>query len=185
MKTLIISILFAGITISSCRAQKQIAVLENNNLVKGINIKYKIEKFSKMTSIGNINNKLINVKQSSPNLPANINLFYYKKFDLTKIQEICAGIIPKKQVQEAINAKKNSSLFIRIKSDLKGVPLEMEFLTDNNSTLTINQIEQIEIAIRQSITIKIDSKADQFLQGTNFIVTDLTIWFRELIKFQK
>lgn len=182
MKTLTTLLLLIGIITTSCSAQQKIANIKDQDVVKTKFSQYKIRKDNKTATIENVGNKLSNVDQLSPNLPKNINLGNITKYDENEILKILVNIISQNQIQEAVNKRKNAALFIRVKSNLEGVPIELEFLTDENSNINLSQIQDIETAIRSNLRIKIDKKLDKFLKGSNFISTDITIWLRDLVK---
>jgi len=115
----------------------------------------------------------------------NINLNFYRKVDLAQLTKICAEIIPIGDLEELTKIK-NSGLLIDILSDVKGNILEVRFFTANNSILTVNQLEQIEVAIKKAIKIvTINPESQPYLRGSNFISNNVTIWFSDIIKLKK
>ncbi|MES2418233.1 MAG: hypothetical protein V4541_08580 [Bacteroidota bacterium] len=185
MKTILSALLFISLT-TSCLAQKEISALSDNSLVKAKRIQYHIKKLQKIITIDNIANKLTNIKQSSPNIPLNATSFdfYYKNLDLAQIIHICADALSLEQIEEMLKTK-NSSIFINIKSNLGGVPLEITFAVDKNSILSLKQIEEIEINIKKQIRITFKPEATRYLKDSNFMVSNPSIWFTDILKAKK
>lgn len=184
MKTIILAILFAT-SISSCIAQTKIASLGKSAITKAKSITFSTNKENGYAYIQNTNNKFSKVKQSSPNLPANVNLYpEYAKIDFEKITKICISHISLKELEELAKLKQ-SSLFIRIRSDLTGRPIEMQFLTDANSNLSVNQLEEIENELLKATIIWINPKAEKLLQGSNYLVNDAVIYFEDMLKVKR
>lgn len=182
---IIIFILLIGFTIS-CAAQKKIASLNDNTIVNVAAAKYSVTIKSDRITLQNTLNKLNNVKQVSPNLSPNIRLLEppYGKQALAQLTEICADIITLNQLKELIKIN-NSSLFISIKTDLNGKPIELYFYTMANSILTLNQLEEIEKEIMNSFSITIKAYNAPFIKRSNFLTFDFNMYFENVLKLKK
>ena len=182
----IICILLIGFT-TSCVAQKKIANLKDNTIEKALSNKYSIKKEVNGISLNSTSNKFTGVKQISPNMaPNETNLLapLDRKNALAKLTKICADIITLNQLEELIKTN-NSSLFIRVKTNIEGKPLELEFYTKANSILTLNQLEGIEKEILQHFTIKLAPYAINIVKGSNFLTFDFSIFYENILKIKK
>lgn len=166
---------------SSCMAQKKIALLNDNSIVKLNSENFIINKEKGMVTIEKTSNKLSKIKQSSPNLPLNFNLYPSVKIDFPKLTQICAENISINEL-EKLSQIKQASLFIRIRSNIYGKPLEVLFFTDANSSLNIEQLDKIEKAIFKEKIISVKPEISKYLAGSNFLVNDAMIYFEDMLK---
>ena len=171
------------ITSSSCSAQKKIAEIPNNTVVKSKSEKFFVKKVDDKVYIENSANKLSQVKQSSPNLGTSINLSPYVKIDFDRITKICAQHISVNEL-ETLSKIKQASLFIRIRSDITGKAIEMVFFTDATSILNIQQLDRIEAALLAEKVISVKPEISKFLAGSNFLVNDAIIFFADMLKMK-
>lgn len=182
LKSTLSQILFMICITTSCIAQKKIADIKSNSIISAGNKNYIVKTMSGGIRIENQSNRFINLKQTSPNLPNHIVLEnYYKKIDVNQLTAICAKIISLSELEKMANVK-NAGLQIDIKSNLKGDPIDVLFFTEENSSLTIKQLAEIETLIKESVKIYIRLDAKPYIEGSNFLSTNVTIWFTDMLK---
>lgn len=185
MRTILFIILICFTT--SCVAQKKIANLKDNTIEKALTNKYSIKREANGVSLINTSNKFTSVKQISPNMaPNETNLLapLDRKTAVAQLTKICANIIAINQLEELTKIK-NSNLFIRIKTNIKGNPIELEFYIKANPILTLNQLESIEKEILQHFTIKLATYTVNVVKGSNFLTFDYSIYFADMLKVKK
>lgn len=184
MRTILFILLICFTT--SCVAQKKIANLKDNTIEKALTNKYSIKREANGVSLNNTSNKFTGVKQISPNMaPNETNLLapLDRKKAVAQLTKICADIITLAQLEELIKVN-NSGLFIRIKTNIVGKPLELEFYTKANPILTLNQLEGIEKEILQHFTIKLAPYTINVVKGSNFLTFDYSIYFENMLKIK-
>jgi hypothetical protein len=74
----------------------------------------------------NTKNKLTYVKPIIPNLPVNINITYYKRYNIPLLKKICAESISLSQLEQ-LTEEKYAALTLLTKSDIAGNLLEISF----------------------------------------------------------
>lgn len=181
MKIIKLSILFVIVLSIACSAQKKISTIEDKSIIKINSQQYIIDKSDGGANIESLSNKFSNAKQSSPNLPLNVNLNFYRKVDLVQLTKICAKYISTTQLLELIKLKE-VGLLIKIRSDIEGNIKEVGFFTGKNSILTVKQLEEIEKDIKKELKVVIKPEGRQLLQGSNFILSDPLIFFTNILK---
>ena len=186
MKSIVISILLIGIITTSCSAQKKIAALSDNVITKAKLESYMIKKEQQKVTIENSNNKLTNIKQTSPNLPFNIPLIpYYVKPNLQELKIIFAKYMTIKEL-ENLSINSFAGISIDIRCNTTGKIREVLFFTDKNSILSLEQLENIEhdiITTKNMITIK--PEAERYIKGSNFLLVDTRLVFSDILKVKK
>lgn len=168
---------------TSCLAQSLLSNLNDGETAKAINQKYKVKKTEKYITIENINNKFTNVKQNSPKLFGQLLVKPEIVTNRAQLIKICAKYMSRQQIETLAAGAKYSGLTIIIRTDIYGKTMEVGFFTDQNSILTLQQLEQIENEIIKAKLVTINPKDLPYLQGSNFWQIDPTIYFYdELLK---
>lgn len=163
-------------------AQTKLADLKDGSINKALTLNYQIKKTSKYIDIENINNRFTNIKQNSPRLHGQILTKPDIVIDMAKLSRICAKHIKKQQIETLAAGIKYAGLMIDIKTDINGNTLELSFFTEQNSILTLNQLENIE---KELMTIKLVSMKPEILpllEGSNFWRITPTIIYEDLLK---
>lgn len=168
--------------IIACRAQQPIPKIASEK-VKVNNTIYKLIKpDNKVTQIININNKLTKVKQIAPNMPSDLKIPGYRKFDKNILLKICAEVIPLTTLQNLPRGY-NDYLFMTIKVNAEGEPLEIEFLLKNNSLITPEEIQKIEYKIfESSFKVSFTKGIERYFKGVNYFNIDVMIQYNEMLK---
>lgn len=170
---------------TSCLAQNLLSNLNDGETAKAINQKYKVKKTEKYITIENINNKFTNVKQNSPKLFPLASAYGIPEIVTNRAQliKICAKYMSRQQIETLAAGAKGAGLMIIIRTDIYGKTMEVGFFTEQNSILTLQQLEQIENEIIKAKLVTINPKDLPYLQGSNFWQIDPTIYFYdELLK---
>ena len=168
---------------TSCLAQSLLSNLNDGETAKAINQKYKVKKTEKYITIENINNKFTNVKQNSPKLFGQLLVKPEIVTNRAQLIKICAKYMSRQQIETLAAGAKYAGLTIIIRTDIYGKTMEVGFFTDQNSILTLQQLEQIENEIIKAKLVTINPKDLPYLQGSNFWQIDPTIYFYdELLK---
>lgn len=168
---------------TSCLAQSLLSNLNDGETAKAINQKYKVKKTEKYITIENINNKFTNVKQNSPKLFGQLLSYPEIVTNKAQLNIICAKYMSRQQIETLAAGAKYAGLTIIIRTDIYGKTMEVGFFTDQNSILTLQQLEQIENEIIKAKLVTINPKDLPYLQGSNFWQIDPTIYFYdELLK---
>jgi len=178
-------ILIISFYITACKAQQSIPKIASDR-VKVNNTNYRlIRPNNKVTQIINANNKLNNVKQVEPNMPSDLKLPGYRKFDKNLLIKICAEVIPLSTLQKLPKGI-NDHLYIYIKINTKGDPLEMDFLVKNNSLITPNEIQQIEDKIMKSpFKVTFTHGIERYFEGVNYFDIDVWINYNDILKVKE
>ena len=175
---LILAIVFC---IMACKAQQPIAKIAGDK-VKVNNKSYILKRPNdKVTEIINSDNKLKNVKQVAPNIPSDLKLPAYTKVDEKLIAKICADVIPLSKLQKLPKGY-GDFLFIDIKVNTQGEPLEMEFLVRNTSLISLNEIEQIELEIKKKFKVTFKQGIEKYFSGANYFNLYIPIAYNEMLK---
>lgn len=178
-KNIILACLFLAMSLA-CTAQKTVSKIENG-LVKGKLITYRVnQSIPSFISIENNSNKLSNLKPIAPNWPANVASFKKITIDEKLLAAICAEALQPEKVKR-LPMGPIDALAIRIKADANGKPMEISFLTEQNSILTIEELENIEMDIKKSILLYIAPDFKRYLIGANFIVFDAQVFYKEIL----
>ncbi len=180
-KTIWVNGLFA-LLYSSCFAQTPIAELKDGSINKALNLNYQIKKTTKYIDIENINNRFTNIKQNSPRLHGQILTKPDIVIDVVKLSRICANHISKQQIETLAAGIKYAGLMIDIKTDINGNTLEVSFFTEQNSILTLNQLEKIENELMTTKLISMKPEILPLLEESNFWRITPTIIYEDLLK---
>jgi len=175
-------ILIISFYITACKAQQSIPKIASDK-VKVNNTNYRlIRPNNKVTQIINTNNKLTNVKQVAPNLPLDIPIPAYSKFDKKLLIQICAEAIPLNKLQKLPQGY-DDDIYIYMKINTKGEPLEMGFLVSNTSLITPNEIQQIEEKImKSSFKVTFKHGIEQYFDGANYFNINIWIKYSDILK---
>jgi hypothetical protein len=182
MKNVIIIIItIIGFTIA-CKAQEPVAKIATAQIkVKNVNYKL-IKPDSKVTQIINTNNKLSGVKMIAPKLPSDVRVSEYVMYDKNILIQICVNVIPFSTLQK-LPKSFGDWLFITFKVDVKGRPLEMEFLIKNTSLITANEIQKIEAEIMKSpFKITFIKGIERYFDGANYFNIDTQLRYSDMLK---
>jgi ABC-type phosphate/phosphonate transport system substrate-binding protein len=180
MKTniIIVTCLFLGMSVA-CKAQKAISKIDAG-IVKSKGLTYKLDNSnSKYIEIKNTANQLANVKYSAPNWPANLSPSRVITTDRNVLVAIFREVLNQERIKQ-LPTGRHDALFIHIKSDLNGKTLNISFVAQKNSTLTIEDLEKIENEIKKRVKVHILPDYKRFLVGANYIVLDVQIYNTEL-----
>ena len=169
---------------TSCLAQSLLSNLNDGETAKAINQKYKVKKTEKYITIENINNKFTNVKQNSPKLFGQLLVKPEIVTNRAQLIKICAKYMSRQQIETLAAGAKYAGLTIIIRTDIYGKTMEVGFFTEQNSILTLQQLEQMENEIIKAKLVTINPKVLPFLEGSNFWQIDPTIFYfyDELLK---
>ncbi|MGV3546029.1 MAG: hypothetical protein ACO1N4_03130 [Pedobacter sp.] len=137
----------------SCSAQNRLSDIRGNAIIKSNLTSYKITKNGGF-EIENMQNKFIGVKQRTPNLPINMNLYpYYIKKDISLLLKICAQNIDVNKLEKLAKIKYNGFL-VTVKCDEDGKVIDVSFYTkEANSALSVTEFEGIERQLKSSAFI--------------------------------
>jgi hypothetical protein len=166
-------------------AQIKLTDLKDGSINKALTLNYQIKKTTKYIDIENINNRFTNIKQNSPRLHGQILTKPDIVIDMVKLSRICANHISKQQIETLAAGIKYAGLMIDIKTDINGNTLELSFFTEQNSILTLNQLEKIE---KELMTIKLVSMKPEILpllEGSNFWRITPKIYYEFLLKVKE
>ena len=166
-KYLLISFIFILMQLHSF-AQTTITELKNGSINKAISQSYSVKITDKRISIENINNRFTNIKQNSPKLYGHIPGPPDIVLDEEQLNKICLKYINKKQLQTLVSNDIYALLMINIRTDIYGKILELNFFTDQNSILSIQQLEQIENEIKSTKLVSITPETSIRLEGSNY-----------------
>lgn len=182
MKNSILAFFICALLATACRAQQPIPKLSNNQIKIGL-LTYNTKKESEtLIKIINANNKLTNVKQVNPNVPSDVFIADYKKLDKNLITKICADAIPLNTLQQ-LPKSNGDYLYIILKIDTKGKPIEMEFVIRNTSLITANQIKTIEQNIMDSpFKVTFTHGIERLFTGSNYFSIDVLINYNDMLK---
>ena len=169
---------------TSCLAQSLLSNLNDGETAKAINQKYKVKKTEKYITIENINNKFTNVKQNSPKLFGQLLSYPEIVTNKAQLNIICAKYMSRQQIETLASGDKGAGLMIIIRTDIYGKTMEVGFFTEQNSILTLQQLEQMENEIIKAKVVTINPKVLPFLEGSNFWQIRPTIFYfyNELLK---
>ena len=179
MKTLNIIIIFLFVIGSSCNAQKTLSELKNNQ-IKVAGYTYNINRSSNsFILIENSSNKLANVKPKRPNWPPNIPSFKKISINQALLNSIFKEVISANKIK-LLPKDITDDLSVRIRADLEGNPIEISFVTDKKSILTVEELSLLERQIKKKIKIFIQEDFKKYLIGADFIVFDAQIQYKKL-----
>jgi hypothetical protein len=180
-----ICIIILTITTTSSFAQNLISNLKDGETVQAINQKYKAKKIKKYISIENINNKFTNIKQNSPNVYHHRPGYPHIVVDEAKLSRICAKYMSKQQIETLAASDEHAGLMFEIRTDIYGKTLEIAFFTEQNSILSLQQLEQIENEVRIAKLVHIEPKVLYQLQGSNYWQESPLIFYKYLLKVKQ
>jgi hypothetical protein len=166
-------------------AQTKLADLKDGSINKAITQSYRVRKTTSYVIIDNINNKFTNVKQNNPKY---FGLILEKPdivIDQAQLSKICAKYISKQQLEILASGIKYTGLRIEIKTNINGNTLEVGFLTDQNSVLTLVQLEEIEKEIKTTKLVNMKPEIVKLLEGSNFWQVSLKIYFEDILKVKQ
>ncbi|SMC73684.1 hypothetical protein [Pedobacter nyackensis] len=169
----------------ACKAQQPISTI-NTTQVKASGITFKIKRTTTdsgkdYVKISNTRNKLDNVKQVTPNLNFRLNVNEYILFDHDIIKDICASVIPLNELKKM--ATKRGGLFIAMKYNTRGYPLELVFLIEKSSLISAEDLAKIETRIKKSafhITFK--KEVQKLVVGANYLLVDFSYTYAEILE---
>ena len=166
-------------------AQTTIAELKDGSINKAITQSYLVKIADKKINIDNINNKFTNIKQNSPNVYHHIPGYPHIVVDEAKLSRICAKYISKQQLETLAASDEYAGLMFEIRTDIYGKTLEVAFFTDQNSILSLQQLEQIENEVRIAKLVHIQPKVLYQLQGSNYWQESPKIYYKYLLKVKQ
>lgn len=74
-------------------------------------------------------------------------------------------------------------LFLSIKVDTKGEPIEIEFLANNSMSITLVDIQKIEKKIlKSSFKVIFNKEIERYLLGANFLNVEVIIRYGDMLK---
>lgn len=174
-----------GIT-TSCAAQIKMTTLKNNTVERASVSRYNVKIEENMISLINTSNKLTSVRQISPNMhPNETDLLapLDRKKAITQLTQICANYISR-QDMESLKRNKYPWITMRIRTDVNGKPLELEFHVQANSNLTLVQIEKIEKDILQNFSFHLAPYTKNVAKGSNFLTFLYAIHYDNMLKIK-
>ncbi len=163
-------------------AQTKLTDLKDGSINKALNYSYQIKKTIKYIEIDNINNKFTNIKPNSPGLYGQVLTKPDIVIDMEKISKICAKHISTKQLEILTVGTKYTGLRIIIRTDIYGNTLEIGFFTEQNSILTLNQLEKIENELMTTKLISMKPEILPLLEGSNFWQIRPKFYYEDLLK---
>jgi hypothetical protein len=163
-------------------AQTKLTDLKDGSINKALNYSYQIKKTIKYIEIDNINNKFTNIKPNSPGLYGQVLTKPDIVIDMEKISKICAKHISTKQLEILTIGTKYTGLRIIIRTDIYGNTLEIGFFTEQNSILTLNQLEKIENELMTTKLISMKPEILSLLEGSNFWQIRPKFYYEDLLK---
>jgi hypothetical protein len=164
--------------------QTKLAELKDGTVNKAITQSYLIKIKDNKINVDNIHNKFTNVKQNSPKLFGQLLVKPDIVIDQKKLSKICAKFINIQQLEKLINGMKYAGLMIKVRTDIYGKTLEVGFFTDQNSILTLSQLEMIENEIILTKLVSMKPDILPLLEGSNFWQIRLTINYVDLLKIK-
>jgi hypothetical protein len=170
---------------TSSFAQNLISNLKDGETVQAINQNYQTKKIKKSILIENINNKFTNIKQNSPNVYHHRPGYPHIVVDEAKLSRICAKYISKQQIETLAASDENAGLMFSIRTDIYGKTLEIAFFTEQNSILSLQQLEQIENEVRIAKLVHIEPKVLYQLEGSNYWKVRPLIYYDDLLKVKQ
>jgi hypothetical protein len=183
-KYLLFSFLLVLLQLNSF-AQNLISNLKDGETVQAINQNYKAKKTKKYISIENINNKFTNIKQNSPNVYHHIPGPPDIVVDKALLSKICAKYISKQQLETLAASDEYAGLMFEIRTDIYGKTLEIAFFTEQNSILSLQQLEQIENEVRIAKLVHIQPRVLHELKGSNYWQVSPLIFYKYLLKVKQ
>lgn len=166
----------------SCKSQQPISRLDKSEIKVRNNVyALNVEQNNKIIII-NKENKFSDIKAISPNLPKGFIIVQNKTFDKEFIIEACASSLSMNTIN-SLKVKYGAALFINIRIDKNGLPLEMEFITNKNSLINGEEIEEIESKIMKSpFKVRFLNRIENYLNGMNYFELLLPIYYSDLLK---
>jgi hypothetical protein len=166
-------------------AQTTIAELKDGSINKAVTQSYLVKIADKKINIDNIHNKFTNIKQNSPNVYNHIPGYPDIVVDEARLSKICAKYISKQQLITLAASAEYAGLMIKIKTDIYGKTLEVAFFTDQNSILSLQQLEQIENEVRIAKLVHIQPRVLHELKGSNYWQESPLIFYKYLLKVKQ
>ena len=166
-------------------AQIKLIDLKDGSINKAITLNYQIKKTTKYIDIENINNRFTNIKQNSPRLYGQVLTKPDIVIDMVKLSRICANHISKQQIETLAAGIKYAGLMIDIKTDINGNTLELSFFTEQNSILTLNQLEKIEKELMTTKLVSMKPEILPLLEGSNYLRITPKIYYEFLLKVKE
>jgi hypothetical protein len=165
-------------------AQTKLADLKDGSISTATTQSYHIKITNKKINIDNINNKFTEIKQNSPRLYGQVLTKPDIVIDMAKLGKICAKYISRNQLETLAGGVKYAGLMIDIRTDINGNTLEVGFFTDQNSILTLNQLEMIEKEITLTKLVSMKPEILPLLEGSNFWLVWPKIDFEDMLKIK-
>lgn len=159
----------------SCKAQSVTSKKE----VIASTIKYinNGEVYINSKKVYNANNKLWGVKTIIPGIPEDLKIVPYFKFDEKEFKIEMANLFSLNRLEEFI-AKKEKNLRMYIYVGEVGIPLEIYYSIDKNTTITAKELENMENYIKKNIRIPLVEKR---YTGINHIQLTVNLNFKQLL----
>lgn len=167
---------------SACKAQQPISKI-NSDQVKTSSLVYNVKKEGeKFIFIKNSKNKLTNIAETAPNLPSDVKVRYNMILDKRIITQICAQAISLSTLK-SMPMGMNDFLYIMVKVNAKGYPIEIGFGINNTSSITINEIQKIEEGIMKSaFKVTFTNSIERFFGGVNYFSIDISVAYSDMLK---
>ena len=171
----------------SCMAQRVLSSLSDGEIAKGTDQWYRAKITNNKILIENTQNKFTNVKQNSPNMDPTYRPGKFEiSLDKDPLLKICAKYTKIDQLRTLVAEDQYAGLMIDLRTDIFGNVIEVSFFTDKNSTLSLQQIEQIENNIKSSRNlVTISPYMQKILKGSNFWISDPRLLFFDILKVKQ
>jgi hypothetical protein len=168
-------------------AQRVLSSLSDGEIAKGTDQWYRAKITNNKILIENTQNKFTNVKQNSPNMDPTYRPGKFEiSLDKDPLLKICAKYTKIDQLRTLVAEDQYAGLMIDLRTDIFGNVIEVSFFTDKNSTLSLQQIEQIENNIKSSRNlVTISPYMQKILKGSNFWISDPRLLFFDILKVKQ
>jgi len=172
--------LLAVATMIACKAQQPVVKISADE-VKVNSVKYRLNRpNNNVTKIVNTNNKLTNVKAVAPNLPSDVKIPQYVKYDKNVLLSVCADVIPLATL-EKLPKGIGDWIFVTFKVNPQGKVMEMEFLLKNTSLITASEIQKIEEKIKNSsFTVSFTYGIERYFEGANYFFVYTQLAYKDI-----
>ncbi|WP_426326587.1 hypothetical protein [Pedobacter sp. R-06] len=182
MKNLISILTIFILLITACKAQQPIAKISEGKIkVSGETFNVKKDN-NKLTVIRNVTNKLSDVEQYAPHLPQEARVNYHMTVDKKLLTKICADAIPLSTLRK-LPIGANGFLLLISKVNPLGAILEIKFVLESNSLLTLNELQEIEEKLKSAqFKIKFDKEIQHYIKDANYFPIDLYVSYADMLK---
>jgi hypothetical protein len=171
----------------SSMAQRIISSLSDGEIAKGTDQWYRAKITNNQILIENTQNKFTNVKQYSPNMDPTYRPSKFEiSLDKDRLLSMCCKNVSQQQLETLALGNQYAGVMINIRTDNSGKIIEINFFMDKNSSLNLQQIEQIENDIKLSKDlIKITPNMQKILAGSNYWLIYPYMVFSTMLKMKK